>query len=100
MHRYQQSLFVTAPKLLTDVEERRTSGSKAVSGETSVAISVSFPAMVENILRIQPRTKTVAVVIGNSPIEKFWVGQIRETLKPFSDRISLTFLNDLHSAKY
>jgi signal transduction histidine kinase len=35
------------------------------------------------------------VVIGNSPIEKFWVGQIRDSLEPFKHRVSLTFLNGL-----
>jgi signal transduction histidine kinase len=35
------------------------------------------------------------VVIGNSPIERYWVGQIRDSLEPFKSRVTLTFLNDL-----
>jgi hypothetical protein len=35
------------------------------------------------------------VVIGNSPIEKYWVGEMRDTLKPLHDRIVLTFLNEM-----
>lgn len=95
VQRYQQSLFRTTPELLTDVEERRASGSSLTPNETAVVISVSFPALVENILRVQPRTSTVAVVIGNSPIEKYWVGQIRDSLEPFKHRVALTFLTDL-----
>jgi signal transduction histidine kinase len=94
LQRHQQSLFQNTPVLLTDVEERRAAGS-AMPNATSVAISVGFPALVEHILRIQPQTRTIAVVIGNSPIEKFWVEQIRHTLDPFADRIALTFLTDL-----
>jgi len=95
VQRYQQSLFRTTPELLTDVEERRASRSSLTPNETAVAISVSFPLLVENILRVQPRTGMVAVVIGNSPIEKYWVGQIRDALEPFRHRVTVTFLNDL-----
>jgi len=72
LQRRQQSLFQTTPMLFTDVEERRALAS-ATPNATSVAISVGFPALVEHILRIQPRTRTIAIVIGNSPIEKYWV---------------------------
>jgi len=95
VQRFQQSLFRTTPELLTDVEERRASGSSLTPNETAVAISVSFPVLVENILRVQPRTSTLAVVIGNSPIEKYWVSQIRDALAPFKHRVILTFLTDL-----
>jgi len=94
LQRRQQSLFQTTPMLFTDVEERRALAS-ATPNATSVAISVGFPALVEHILRVQPRTRTIAIVIGNSPIEKYWVQQIRQTLDPFADRITLTFLTDL-----
>ncbi|MBV9727118.1 MAG: HAMP domain-containing histidine kinase [Gammaproteobacteria bacterium] len=95
VQRYQQSLFRTTPELLTDVEERRASRSSLAPNEAAVAISVSFPLLVENILRVQPRTSTVAVVIGNSPVEKYWVGQIRDSLESFKKRVTLTFLNGL-----
>ena len=95
VQKYQQSLFRNTPELLTDVEERRASRSSLTPNETAVPISVSFPALMENILRVQPRTGTVAVVIGNSPIEKFWIEQIRASLEPFRHRVNVTFLNDM-----
>jgi signal transduction histidine kinase len=95
VQRYHHSLFRSTPELLTDVEERRASSPSLTSNETVVAVSVSFPALVENILRVQPRTSTLAVVIGNSPIERFWVEQIHDSLEPFSNRLTVTFLNDL-----
>jgi signal transduction histidine kinase len=94
LQRHQQSLFQNTPVLLTDVEARRAEGS-TTPNSTAVAISVGFPALVEHILRLQPQTRTIAVVIGNSPIEKFWVEQIRRTLDPFAGRVALTFLTDL-----
>jgi signal transduction histidine kinase len=95
VQRYHHSLFRSTPELLTDVEERRASSPSLTSNETVVAISVSFPALVENILRVQPQTSTLAVVIGNSPIERFWIEQIRDSLEPIKNRVTLNFLNDL-----
>ena len=95
VQKFHPSLFRSTPELLTDVEERKASSPSLPPNETVVAISVSFPAVVENILRVQPRTSTLAIVIGNSPIEKFWVEQIRNSLEPFRNRVKLTFLNEL-----
>ena len=32
-------------------------------------------ALFENILRLLPETKTIAMIIGNSPPERFWAGE-------------------------
>jgi signal transduction histidine kinase len=95
VERHRGLLFTGTPKLLADVEERRAADSSLTPGETAVAITVSFPTLMQNILRVRPQTDSVAVVIGNSPIEKFWVGQIRDSLEPFNKRVSVRFLTDL-----
>ena len=41
-----------------------------------------------------PDTKTVAVVIGNSPSERFWLEDLRKEFAPFADRISFIWYND------
>ena len=93
---HRDSVFQNTPKLLADIEERRASSANLAPDETAVAITVSFPEVVRNILRVRPLTHTIAVVIGNSPIEKFWVEQVRTTLAPvLQGRASLTFLTDL-----
>lgn len=92
---HRDSVFQDVPKLFADVEERRASRSTLAPNEAAVPITVSFPALVRNILAVRPKTRTLAVVIGNSPIEKFWVSQIRDSLEPFRSRITFTFLTDL-----
>jgi signal transduction histidine kinase len=42
-----------------------------------------------------PDTKTVLVIAGNSPIEKFWLEEIRNEAKPLADRVALISLSDL-----
>ncbi len=95
IRKHRQTLFPQTPELLADVERRRVDSTRPQSEEVTVPISVSFPLVAEDILRVLPRTTTLAVVIGNSAIEKYWVGQIRDSLLPFKDRLNLMFLNDL-----
>ena len=95
IRKHRQTLFPQTPELLADVERRRVDSTRPQSEEATVPISVSFPLVAEDILRVLPRTTTLAVVIGNSAIEKYWVGQIRDSLQPFKDRLTLMFLNDL-----
>ena len=49
----------------------------------------------ENILRVLPDTKNVAVVVGTSPIEKYWKEEIGKEVKPLANRIAFTWYNDL-----
>jgi signal transduction histidine kinase len=93
LQKYRERLFPLTPLLLTDVEQRRVSDLTA--NDASVAISVKFQFIVQQILRLLPQTTTLAVVIGNSPIERYWVGQIRETLQPFESRLHLVFLDEM-----
>jgi signal transduction histidine kinase len=93
---HHQSLFTNTPELLGDVEQRRVAPvSSQQPQEAVVAISLNVAAVIENILRVRPQTKHLFVVIGNSPNEKYWVGQFRDALQPFSDRFTSSFLNDL-----
>ena len=50
---------------------------------------------IENILRVLPDTKNVAVVVGNSPIEKYWKEEIGREVKPLANRIAFTWYDDL-----
>lgn len=93
--RYQRQLFPATPVLLTGVDERRLAPFALTSNEAAVAHSRDDASVIADILRVLPQTTTLAVIIGNSAIEKYWVGQIRESARPFNDRLKLIFLNDL-----
>jgi signal transduction histidine kinase len=92
---HREELFPLTPKLLADVEERKVSPAGLAADETTVAVTVDFPALARGILQILPKTTNVVVLIGNSPIERYWVGQIRDSLQPLSNRFTLSFLNEL-----
>jgi hypothetical protein len=90
VQRHRHDLFTATPMVFTAVEQRRIQYSTLTDDDTVVAVANSFPAVFENILRVLPDTKTVAVVDGNSPNEKFWLEEIRRDARRFGNRITFT----------
>jgi signal transduction histidine kinase len=96
--RNRARLFPTIPLLLGVLDQRWVPPDSLTANDTVLAASVDQNAMVENILRLRPKTTHVAVVIGSSPIEKYWLGQLQETFQSFRDRVSFTWFNELSFA--
>ena len=71
VQRHRQQLFPTTPMVFTAVEQRRVQYEKLTENDTVVAVAHDFPAAFDNILRVLPLTKTIAVVNGASPNESF-----------------------------
>jgi signal transduction histidine kinase len=94
VQRHRQQLFTTTPMVFTAVEQRRVQHSILTPNDTVVAIAQNFPAVIKNILRVLPDTKTVAVVTGNSPNERFWLEVLRKEFAPFEDRLAFIWYND------
>jgi hypothetical protein len=95
IQRHRQQLFPDTPMLLTVVEQRRIEHSSLTANDTVVAIAIDFARAVENILRVLPDVKNVAVVLGNSAIERYWLEQFRSEMQPFANRVAFTWYNDL-----
>ena len=92
--RYRQQLFPSIPVLYTAVEQRVPLAGLA-ENDTAVAVTIDITGVVDNILRVLPQTNNIAVVIGNSPIEKYWLEQIRGAVQPFTNYVTFTWFNDL-----
>ena len=95
VQRHRQQLFATTPMVLMAVDERRVQYSSLTSNDTVVAVRINYLAAVENILRVLPDTKDVTVVVGTSPVEKFWKEAIGKELEPLADRIRLSWTDHL-----
>ena len=95
LQRHRQQLFPSTPVLITALEQRRVALATLTPNDTVVATTVDFASAVENILRVLPETANIAVVMGDSPIERYWVEQIRNELQPFNGRVVFTWLNEL-----
>ena len=59
-----------------------------------VSVAHDFPAAFENILRVLPLTKIIAVVNGASPNETFWLDEMRRELAPLAGRVELRWYNE------
>jgi signal transduction histidine kinase len=93
-NRFWLKLFPNTP-LLAIAEERRLPASKSSANETTIATAIDFSKVVENMLRVLPETTSVAVIVGNSSIERYWVEQMRAAFEPFTGRVTFTWLNEL-----
>ena len=94
IQRHRQRLFPATPMVFTAVEQRRVQYEKLTENDTVVAVAHDFPAAFDNILRVLPLTKTIAVVNGASPNETFWLEEMRRELAPLTGRVELRWYNE------
>jgi signal transduction histidine kinase len=94
VQRRRQQLFPTTPTIFTAIEERRVQKTLLTEFDAVVAVSHTLPAIIENILKVLPDTKTIAVVNGNSANEKFWSEELRREFSPFADQVSFVWYDD------
>ena len=81
--------------IFTAVEQRRIRYSTLTENDTVVAVAHSFFAIFENILRVLPDTKIVAVVNGgSSPNERFWLEELKRETKQFTGRLTFIWYNE------
>jgi len=56
--------------------------------DTGVMLDLDLPAMLLTFCRLRPETKEIAVVVGHSPVERFWAGELRRDFQQFTDRVT------------
>jgi signal transduction histidine kinase len=95
VQRHRSHLFPLAPMLFTVVEQRRVRYTKLTDNDAVVAVAHDFPAVIRNILQVLPMTKHVLVVNGNSPLEKFWLEDIKKDFKRFESKVEFIWTNEL-----
>ena len=49
----------------------------------------------DQILKLAPNTTKVFVVMGNSPIEKLWLVEMRKLFQPLTSRLEIIYSDDL-----
>jgi signal transduction histidine kinase len=87
--------FPTTPMLLAAVEVRRVDQSLLSEKDALVGVRKDYVALFKNILRLLPETKTIAIIIGNSPNERFWAGEQKRILGPLlENKVELIFYNE------
>lgn len=88
-------LFPGTPMMLAVPEERVMRGIELGPRDAGTVISLDVSRLFAHVLRVLPATTTIAVVSGDSPIERFWVNVVRQETQDLGDRVKIEFLNKL-----
>ena len=95
VQRHRQRLFATTPMVFMAVDQRRVQYSNLTANDAVVPVKINYLSAFENILQVLPDTKDVIVVVGTSPIEKFWKEAIGKEVEPLTNRIKLSWTDEL-----
>ena len=95
VRRHRKGLFPKTPMILTVVQERRVDFAKLTEFDTVVASSTDVGQFFENILQYCPLTNSIAVVVGASPNEKFWMNARRRDTASLAGRLQFRWYNEL-----
>jgi signal transduction histidine kinase len=93
--RHRDRLFPDTPIVVVAAEPRMIPSGFLEKDATLVTQRINLPGMIEDILRVRPGTKQVAVVFGSSPLEKLWTEECRREFQPFTGRLEFVWLNEL-----
>ena len=93
--KHRQTLFPETPLLLAAVDERYVKNTTLTANDAVVAVRNDVQGVIENIRHVLPLTRTIFLVIGNSPHEQFWRKQIDGELQRFRSQLQFVWLNDL-----
>ena len=89
----RQRIFPSIPTLYAALAQQMSSNASAT--DTMVSVSVDVASTLDQILKLAPETTKVFVVMGNSPIEKLWLDEMRKLFQPLTNRLEITYSNQL-----
>jgi signal transduction histidine kinase len=95
VQKFRTQLFPDTPMVLTAVEQRLVDHAGLTDNDTVVSVHNDFSGFFGSILQVLPDTRTIAVVIGASPLEKFWLDEAKKEAKPFENRVAFVWYADL-----
>ena len=93
--RHRERLFGDVPLLVTGVEQRLARRGGLATGDFLVGVKNDIPRIVQNILHVLPETRTLGIIMGSSPLERFWLKQLQSDLAPLASRVTLLWLDGL-----
>lgn len=97
--RHRSELFAQTPMVVGGLDGRFARQIPLQPGDAAVAGDVDLRRLLDNVLQLLPGTERVAVVIGNSELERFWLGELQRELAPFAGRVQFEWLNELSFAQ-
>jgi hypothetical protein len=95
VQRHRANLFTNTPIVFTALEERLVQVTAMTANDAVVAMRIDILGAVKNILQVPPDTRNVVMIVGTSPVEKFWREEIAREIAPLADRITFLWTDPL-----
>jgi signal transduction histidine kinase len=94
VQRYRTEVFASTPLLITGADQRFVSTAALTWNDAAVATTLDLSKLIENVFQVLPDTSNIAFAIGNSPLERFWVDELRRASQAFANRASFEWWNE------
>src|SRR5262245_22931302 len=95
MQRNRQLLFPATPMLIVGADKRLIPSNSLAVDDAAVLLDLDLPAFLANVLQLRPDTTDIAVVVGHSPVERYWTSELRREFQPLAERVKVEWFNDL-----
>src|SRR3954447_21740891 len=93
--KYRDRLFPQTPVVYTGMDRRTLPADALANNATFVGEDFDLKGLVEDMLQLDPETNNVVVILGASPLERYWTEAFKEAFEPFAGRVKFTWVNDL-----
>ncbi len=97
--KYRESLFPRVPLLLTAIDARVAPDAPLKPGDAMVASRIDLRLAFEALLQALPDTRRIAIVLGATPLERYWRKEAERELAFLAGRVSLVWLDGLSLAE-
>src|SRR5215208_3904351 len=93
--KYRARLFPLTPIVYDGMDKSRLPPDALNNNAAFVGSDFNLKGLIDDILQLKPDTDHVVVILGATPLERYWAAAFSEGFGMFIPRIRFTFVNDL-----
>ncbi len=93
--RHRDDTFAGMPILAVATEQRHIDAVKVAPPSTAIGFTLDLPGLLSDALALLPETRHVGVVLGDSPLERFWGDQLRREWASFDQTVDFEWFGGL-----
>jgi signal transduction histidine kinase len=93
--KFRDKLFPRTPVVYTGMDRRTLPADALADNATFVGETLDLKGLVEDMLLLDPETNHVVVILGATPLERYWAAELQRAFEPFAGRVKFTWANDL-----
>jgi signal transduction histidine kinase len=93
--RHRAALFPQTPMLIGGIDQRLLPTLSLAPNDIAVVAQLDFTECIRIMWQLLPATTNLALVMGNSPLERLWVAECRRAFQMYTNRLQFIWLNEL-----